>query len=43
MYTEEQFIALEEEERGLTDEAIAIILLILSTVHIDLEKELRNF
>lgn len=43
MYTEEQFIALEEEERGLTDEAIAIILLILANVHGDLEKELRNF
>lgn len=43
MYTEEQFISLEEEERGLTDEVIAIIILTLSTVHIDLEKELRNF
>lgn len=43
MYTEQQFIDLEKEERELTDEAIALMLLILSTVKSNLEKELRDF
>lgn len=43
MYTEEQFIALEQEERELTDEAIVIMLLILANLKGNLEKELRNF
>ena len=43
MYTEEEFMALEEEERELTDEAILIMLLILANLKGDLEKELRNF
>lgn len=43
MYTEEEFITLEEEERELTDEAIAAILLILASTKNNLEKELRDF
>lgn len=43
MYTEEQFINLEQEERELTDEAIAIMLLILANIKGDLEKELQSF
>lgn len=43
MYTEEQFIDLEQEERELTDESIAIMLLLLANIKGDLEKELRNF
>lgn len=43
MYTEEQFIKLEAEERELTDEAILAMILILSTLHSKLEKELRTF
>lgn len=43
MYTEEQFDKLEQEERELTDEAIAIMLLILATTKSNLEKELRDF
>lgn len=43
MWTEEQFIALELEERDLTDEAILAILLILATTRGNLEKELRAF
>ena len=43
MHTEEEFTQLEQEERQLTDEAIAIILLILATVKGNLKKELRNF
>lgn len=43
MYTDEQFEKLEREERELTDEAIAIILLIIASTKGDLEKELRDF
>lgn len=43
MYTEEEFTQLEQEERELTDEAIAILLLILANTKGNLEKELRNF
>lgn len=43
MYTEEELTRLEQEERELTDEAIAILLLILANTKSDLEKELRNF
>lgn len=43
MYTEEQFIELEQEERTLTDEAIAVMSIILFMVKNNLEKELRNF
>lgn len=43
MYTDEQFEQLEQEERRLTDESIAIMLLILATTKGNLEKELRNF
>lgn len=43
MYTEEEFTQLEQEERKLTDEAIAIILLILANTRGNLEKELRDF
>jgi SPP1 gp7 family putative phage head morphogenesis protein len=43
VYTEEEFTRLEQEERELTDEAIAILLLILANTKCNLEKELRNF
>lgn len=43
MYAEEEFIALEEEERDITDETIAAILLILASTKGNLENELRNF
>lgn len=43
MYSEEQFTKLEQEERELTDEAIAVMLLLLMHVKGDLETELRNF
>lgn len=43
MYTDEQFENLEQEERELTNEAIAIMLLILANTKSNLEKELRNF
>ena len=43
MYTEEELIQLEQEERQLTDEAIAILLLILASIKNNLERELRNF
>ncbi len=43
MYTEEEFTQLEQEERKLTDEAIALLLLILANTKRSLEKELRNF
>lgn len=42
-YTEEELIQLEQEERELTDESIALMLLILAKVKSDLEKELREF
>lgn len=43
MYTDEQFTQLEQEERTLTDESIAILLLILANTKRDLEKELIEF
>jgi SPP1 gp7 family putative phage head morphogenesis protein len=43
VYSEEQFIALEEEERSLTDEAIIAMMLVMATTKGNLEKELRNF
>ena len=43
MYTEEQFERLEQEERTITDDAILFMLLLLSNVKSDLEKELRDF
>lgn len=43
MWTEEQFIELEQEERVITDEAILIMLLVLSGVKGNFEKELRDF
>lgn len=43
MFTDEQFIELEQEERTLTDEAIIIMLLIMATTKGNIEKELRNF
>lgn len=43
MYSEDQFVQLEQEERELTDEAIAVMLLLLMHVKGNLETELRNF
>jgi SPP1 gp7 family putative phage head morphogenesis protein len=43
MYSIEELDELEQEEHTLTEEAIAIMLLRLSEVHKELEKELRNF
>lgn len=43
MYTEEQFIELEQQERQLTDEAIILMLLILIDTKVSLENELREF
>lgn len=43
MYTDEQFEDLEREERSVTDESIAIMLLLISNVKGELEKELRSF
>lgn len=43
MYTEEEFIELEQEEREITDEEIAIMLLLLDNIHGNLETELRAF
>lgn len=43
MYTEEEFIALEQEERELTDEAILAMLLIIAHIKGNVEKELRDF
>lgn len=43
MYTEEQFITLEQEERTITDEAIATMILLLNSVKSKLVKELKNF
>lgn len=43
MYTEEQFEQLEQEERTVTDEQIAIMLSLLNALGEDLEKELRSF
>lgn len=43
MYTDEELIALEEEEHTLTLEAIMVMLLALGVTHNELEKELRAF
>lgn len=43
MYTEQQFIQLEEDERALTNEEIALMLLLLAETKGNIEKELRNF
>lgn len=43
MYTDEELEQLESEERSITEEAIAAMLLILANTHSELEKELRNF
>lgn len=43
MYTEEQFDKLEQDERLLTDLAIATMLMSLTTTKLRLEKELRDF
>lgn len=42
-HTEDEYIKLEQEERELTDEAIAIMLLLIANTKGNLEKELRNF
>lgn len=42
-YTEEEFIQLEEDERSLTNEYIAAMLLILANTKGDLENEIRRF
>lgn len=43
MYTDEQFEQLEQEERTLTEEAIALAILLLHTTKANIEKELRTF
>lgn len=43
MYTDKQFIELEQEERVITDESILAMLLIIAGIKGDVEKELRNF
>lgn len=43
MYTDEQFEKLEQEERELTDEAIAVMVLIMANIKGNIEKELRDF
>ena len=43
MYTDEQFEQLEQEERNLTDEAIALMILVLASTKTNLERELRSF
>ena len=43
MWTDEQFEQLEHEERDLTDEAIASMILTLNLTRNDLKKELRSF
>lgn len=43
MYTEEEFIDLEHDERELTDAGILALILILADVKDNLETELRNF
>lgn len=41
--TDEELEKLEQEEREITDEAIALMLLILAEIRDNLEKELRDF
>ena len=43
MRTEEEYIALEQEERAITDEYILLMLFVLSGIKGDLEDELRLF
>lgn len=43
MYTEEELTQLEQEENDLTEEAIAVMLLLLADLKGNVEKELRNF
>ena len=43
MHTEEEYIKLEEEELEITNESILTMVLILSSVEDNLEKELRGF
>lgn len=43
MWTEEQFIELEQDEREITDDAILVMLLLLADTKRNLEKELRAF
>lgn len=43
MWNEEDFIALEQEELEITEEAIILMILILGEVRSSLEKELRDF
>lgn len=43
MWNEEDFIALEQEERDITDESILLMLYILYDVKGNIEKELREF
>ena len=43
MYTEAEFIKLEEDEREITDEAILAMIALLASVKSNLEYELRNF
>ena len=43
MYTDEQFEQLEQEERTLTEEAIILMILLLQTTKVNIEKELRSF
>jgi SPP1 gp7 family putative phage head morphogenesis protein len=43
MWTEEQFNELEQEERTLTEEAIAAMIVLLMLTKHELEKELRSF
>ena len=43
MYSEQQYIDLEQEELSLTEETIAVMLLLMASLKGNLEKELRNF
>ena len=43
MYTDEQFEQLEQEELEITEEEIALMLLLLSATKSTVEKELRDF
>ena len=43
MWTEQEFIRLEQEERAITDEAILVMILVLAGVKGDIERELREF
>ena len=43
MYTDEQFDQLEQEEHAITEEAIAALLLLLASIHSDLETAIREF